>query len=605
MSYLIIILIMIASISSAILVGSSDLNIEKYENKLTEAEILSDFNSFELAINSYKKGLNVYPSNEFWEEDLKRLNLRIPKNNGYYKYSYESNKIPALEKVGICYFGKIEKSKFISIANIHLKGTTVLSDTCFSLNDSEIDFTQNEIEFSITRWVKVNWQSVNPLEKPEAVLTTYFEEINEGDTDTGGTGGGNGNGGVTPNPEPPPTPPSNCITKNELRTLILNGDNVEDVNTSCITDFTSMFENINNFNQNLSKWNTSNATNFKKMFKNTKNFNGLISNWDTSNVKNFSEIFYKAEGLGSNISNWDTSNVTNFYRAFRDTNDFNQDISKWNVSSGTQFNQMFRNSLIFNQDLSNWNVGNGKTFKNMFQNAREFNSDINSWNMSNATNVASMFKRATKFNSNLNKWNLNKLTSANSMFMYAESFDKDLSSWNTRNIRNYHNMFNGAKSFSYDISSWDVKLANKWKNFNFNSGLTIEKIPEKFRTQLLINDVIYIKPFKASEVESLTLIRPRENENGISLFTWTEASDFCNSLNYWGYNEWYLPSIDEIIALYTEVGAVSNMPYGWSTDYYYWTNTLGERNHYSVNLLNGLKYEENENEYNHVICVRY
>ena len=52
-----------------------------------------------------------------------------------------------------------------------------------------------------------------------------------------------------------------------------------------------MFDNAQNFNQDISSWNVSNVTNMFAMFNGTSDFNQDLSPWDVSNVTNFISMF--------------------------------------------------------------------------------------------------------------------------------------------------------------------------------------------------------------------------------------------------------------------------------------------------------------------------
>ncbi|PHX05457.1 hypothetical protein VSPL_32400 [Vibrio splendidus] len=76
---LIIALLAISLFSSALWVGVDYLNYEKHDQKITKSKIITDFQTYELAINTYKKAKNIYPSNSNWENDMKSLKLMLPK----------------------------------------------------------------------------------------------------------------------------------------------------------------------------------------------------------------------------------------------------------------------------------------------------------------------------------------------------------------------------------------------------------------------------------------------------------------------------------------------------------------------------------------------
>ena len=164
------------------------------------------------------------------------------------------------------------------------------------------------------------------------------------------------------------------VDEDKLREMIKNGQNVENVVTTFVTDMSEMFLEAAEFNQDIGSWDVGNVTDMSQMFYNATEFNQDIGNWDVSNVRNMGGMFANnsvydqsvgilrnSSSFNQDIGSWDVSNVTNMGSMFLGAISFNEDISSWDVSNVTNMESMFNNALSFNQDISNWDIGNKRT----------------------------------------------------------------------------------------------------------------------------------------------------------------------------------------------------------------------------------------------------
>ena len=263
--------------------------------------------------------------------------------------------------------------------------------------------------------------------------------------------------------------------------------NMQDWNTSNVTDMSWMFYSAKNFNGDISNWNTSNVKDMSHMFRGAESFNqDLIrdgDSWNTGNVENMSFMFADAKGFNGNISNWDTSKVNDMSHMFRGTENFNQDLSSWDTSSVENMSWMFYDTKAFNGNISSWDTSNVKDMSHMFREAESFNQDLrtngNIWNTENVTDMSFMFRAAEKFNGDITNWDISKVEDMSSMFHGAVKFNQNISSWKPCSAEDMKDMFHNATDFDQNLSSWGVPNINPPtpSGFAINSPLMI--IPSK------------------------------------------------------------------------------------------------------------------------------
>ena len=232
----------------------------------------------------------------------------------------------------------------------------------------------------------------------------------------------------------------------KVRTLVANGENVEKVNTTFVTNMYGLFLYNKQFNQNISSWDVSNVTNMFETFRGATSFNQDISKWDVGNVKSMYGMFLTAASFNQNLNSWDVSNVTNMTWIFRGAINFNGNIASWDVSNVTDMMGAFYNARSFNQNIGSWDVGSVTDMKYMFIDAKSFNQNLNSWNVSNVTTMRAMFHRATRFNGNISSWIVSNVTDMHRMFENAKSFNQGINSWSTNKVTDCEKIYLGADS---------------------------------------------------------------------------------------------------------------------------------------------------------------
>ena len=246
------------------------------------------------------------------------------------------------------------------------------------------------------------------------------------------------------------------------------------------------FWGATDFNQNINNWNTSALTDLEYGFSGASSFNQDISTktvtvgsttytaWDVRNVTDMYLAFSGTTVFDRDIGNWNVGNVTRFQQMFQSSS-FNQDIGSWDTSRATQMFGMFNNNAVFNQDISGWDVSNVINMSNMFRSAVAFNQPIGTWDTGSNNNMEYMFRGASTFNQDLSAWDVSAVTNMRAAFELAGSLDTDLSSWDVSSVTNFQQTFGNATSFDQDIRNWAVSDAANLSSMFVNATKMIAR----------------------------------------------------------------------------------------------------------------------------------
>ena len=307
-------------------------------------------------------------------------------------------------------------------------------------------------------------------------------------------------------------------------------------------NLTSMFNNADAFNQDVSSWDLSNASQLQNMFSQSSAFDngGVALNWDDgfANNANISGMFFGATAFNQPIGTWVTSNVTNMSQLFFGATAFNQPIGNWNTSSVTNMSSMFQLAAAFNQPIGTWNTTSVTGMNQMFSSATVFDQNINNWNIDKVTSMQRMFSGATNFNgelpTNRSSGVIPVLTNMGYMFYNAPAFNQDVSVLNVTNVTYMQHAFTNARAFNnadvpLNWGSETAKITN-WNNafqgaiaFN-NSGVegwdmsSVTTMYDMFNGAEAFNQIIF-----SWNVSNVT------NMNNMFL----NADAFNQNISYW------------------------------------------------------------------------
>lgn len=149
----------------------------------------------------------------------------------------------------------------------------------------------------------------------------------------------------------------------------LSNIDVQNFDTSKITDMEYMFLNTGVEELDLSNFDTSQVTTMYAMFDGATKLRSLkLKNFDTSQVTDMGFMFYNIVASELDLSSFNTSNVSNMEGMFDSTSKLNElDLSNFDTSKVNTMEYMFLNSAVSQLDLSSFTIGDGVNTSNMLQ----------------------------------------------------------------------------------------------------------------------------------------------------------------------------------------------------------------------------------------------
>jgi surface protein len=252
------------------------------------------------------------------------------------------------------------------------------------------------------------------------------------------------------------------------------------------------------------------------LFQNKNQFNQDISSWDVSNVTALEAIFHGAANFNQDIGNWDVSSVTRMWDIFKGATSFNQDIGGWDVSSATNIAGMFHSAQAFNQDIGSWDVSSVTNMREMFFGATSFNKNIGAWDVSNVTSMSYLFYAATSFNQDLSGWCVTNFSSQPYRFSQncpLTAANKPV--WGTCPIQGelysispvdhakgiYKAHFNGLASDSSFSLEWKLSSDITWRSKALSRASLLNG-SQKFNVTPWFNDSVDVRIKKAGSAQA-------------------------------------------------------------------------------------------------------
>lgn len=302
--------------------------------------------------------------------------------------------------------------------------------------------------------------------------------------------------------------------------------NIDDIDTSKVTDFTEMFASARPGNTpktpvDFSKINTVNAIDLSGMFSNSSFPSIDVSHFDTKNVVYLREMFKGVELSTSHIDlrNWDVSRVSSTSGMFDNARIGRVNIIGWNSHNLVDVSNMFRNANISSDlNMNGFDTANVVDMSGMFSFSNIPYLDLTSLNTSNVKSMSSMFEGGRFYPSlNLSMLDTRKVEDFNSMFrgVIIGNQTLDVSNFDTSNATSFGFMFDGTNlTGNLDLSNFNTSNVIDMSNMFSSSVFLASANLSSFDTRSVIDmhgmfyrtvgmPVIDIRNFNTSHVQNM------------------------------------------------------------------------------------------------------
>lgn len=210
-----------------------------------------------------------------------------------------------------------------------------------------------------------------------------------------------------------------------------------------------------------------------------------MDNWDTSNVTNLNSIFFRARKFNDAVGSWNTAKVTNMDNVFNNADWFNQPLTNWTTPLVTGMQSMFYEAYSFNYSLAHFYYGNVASMHQMMARAYAFDQDVSGRDTSSCGNMYALFHAITN-DFDLRNWDISGVGNMNLLV-------KGISSTNYTALLETWRTLPSVQNAAYANFGTSKYVANQVHS-GTTDGTTANKLVhsgQNFLTTVTVNDVVH------------------------------------------------------------------------------------------------------------------
>ena len=235
----------------------------------------------------------------------------------------------------------------------------------------------------------------------------------------------------------------------------------------------------------------------------------------------------------------------------------------------------------------------------MFRDATDFNGDISSWDVSNVTNMSQMFSGATSFNGDISSWDVSSVNSMFQMFEGTSSLSEDnqcaiQASFSINPIWTYEWECTSVQLGDFAFGGIVFYVDETGENGLVCAPSNLNGVEEGWNGFQWMDITVSGNQYVQLNASTSNLVGTGASNSSIIISSQgigADAASMCSLLDLNGYDDWFLPSLNELWEINLNSELISNIALengGDQFDFgFYWSSSeVNSSDAWAINFVN-------------------